>query len=77
MSHEEQQQPQERIEAHGNQRFKMVGTRIVAVEQKCFHCQQTYWSPIVAFSPDAKQLNTAHQCPPDARAGASVINKFG
>lgn len=73
----EQAQPQERIETHGNQRLKFVGDRIVAVEQKCFHCHNTYWQPVVSFSPGATHVYTAHQCPPDARAGASVINKFG
>lgn len=68
---------EEHIEAHGNQRFKLVGNRIVAVEQTCFHCHEKYWQPVVSFSPDATQGSKAHQCPPDRQAGASVINKFG
>lgn len=68
---------QEHIETHGNQRFKLIGGRIVAVEQKCFHCQQKYWQSIVTFSPDANSMNRAHQCPPDRQSGASAINKFG
>lgn len=75
MSQEEH--PQERIEIHGKQRFKFVDGRIVAIEQKCFHCRQTYWQPVVSFSPALPQISTAHQCPLDRQVGASVINKFG
>ncbi len=67
-------QEQEHIELYGNQRFKLVGQRIVAVEQKCFHCQQTYWQPVISFSPDASQIARTHQC---TQSGAAVINKFG
>jgi len=73
MSNEEQ----ERIETHGNQRIKFTGSRIVAVEQTCFHCHQKYWQPVVPFSLSASQMSTAHQCSPDRPAGASVINKYG
>lgn len=67
---------EERIEAYGNQRFKLVGDRVIAVEQMCFQCHQKYWQPVVSVSSGATALN-AHQCPPDRQAGASVINKFG
>ncbi len=73
MSQEEQ--PHGHIEQYGNQRFKFMGTRIIAVEQTCFHCHQTYWQPVVSYAPS--QMGSVHQCNPSSQAGANVIDKFG
>ncbi len=71
----QEQQPLEHIEMHGNQRFKLIGKHIVAVEQTCFSCHQTYWTPVV--SSKVLQIGRTHQCKPSPQSGASMIDKFG
>ena len=73
----QEQQPLEHIEMHGNQRFKLIGKHIVAVEQTCFSCHQTYWTSVISYSSNTSQMGNIHQCKPSPQAGASVIDKFG